>query len=473
MSDLNYKNSKKGMAMLIAVILFLGIISTIVFGIATPILKQVKIGNDIFRSKQSYYLSEGGIEDALIRLINGSTVVSGDVLTINGQTTTITLTTSPSGRIIESLADYQGANRKMRLQVIAGVGVSFNYAVQTGNGGFIFSNNAGVNGNVYANGDIQGSSNTFVTGTAIAANSVSLTTDQVNDSPATPTNNISFRNTNTTQDIAQSFQVSVTSPINRLQVYLRKVGTPSNITVRIVTDSAGAPSTNVIDTATINSSLITTSYGWIDALFTTNVQLTAGTTYWLILDNSATSASSYYVIGGNSSYSNGSARIGQYAGTWNATSPVGLDTYFKVYLGGLTSTISNVIVGTGSVGDARAHNVTGTTVRGSLYCQTGSGNNKACNTSLPDPEPQPFPVSDANIDQWKMEGEAGGIIAGNYTQNGGTIGPKKITGNLTLSGTVTVAGTLWVQGNVIMTNGAIIRLASAYGADSGTIVTSL
>lgn len=457
--------------MLIAILLFIGILSTIVFGIATPILKQVKIGNDIFRSKQSYFLAEAGIEDAMTRLNAGKTVASGDTVTIDGQTATITMTSSPSGRVIESLADYQGANRKMRLQVIAGIGVSFNYAVQTGNGGFIFSNNAGVNGNVYANGNIQGASGAFVTGSAVAANSISLVTDQTNDSPLTPPNNINFRNTDPTQDTAQSFKVSVTSSLNRIQVYLKKVGSPSNITMRLVTDNAGAPSTNVIDTATINSSLITTNYGWIDALSTTNVQLTAGTTYWIILDNSGTSASNYYVIGGNSSYVDGNALIGQYAGTWNATSPAGLDTYFKVYLGGLTSTISDVTVGTGSIGDARAYNVTSSTVSGSLYCKTGSGNNKVCNTSLPDPVPQPFPISDANIQQWKDEGEAGGTITGNHTQIGGSIGPKKITGNLTLSETVTITGTLWVEGNISMTNNAIIKLISTYGADSGTIIT--
>lgn len=466
--------TKRGMAMIISVLFFLMILMTIVLGVAVPIVKQVQIGNEIYRSKQSYYLAEAGIEDALYRLREGINVASGDTLTIEGQITNITLTTTSNGRLIESVANYKNLFRKMKVEVIAGIGASFNYGVQSGNGGFQMSNNAGVYGNVYSNGNITGAPGTFITGSAVAANSIALANDQANDAPSTPPNSITFRNSAATIDLAQSFQVSKTSPINKVSIYIAKQGNPANATVRIVTDNAGLPGTNTIDTGTLNASLVTATSGWVDVTFVTNVELTMGQTYWVVIDNSSSSASAYYIIGANSSYASGQAKIGAYSGTWNNTTPSGLDVYFRIYIGGTTSIIDRVAVGSAGVGDARANRVTNSTIAGSLYCQTGSGNNKACNTSLPDPVPQPFPISDGNIAQWKAEAEAGGVYVGNRTvvNTSATIGPQKITGNLSLENNarVTMNGTIWVQGNLTLQNGSEIRLASGYGTNSGSII---
>lgn len=473
----SYKNNiqtKRGMAMTISVLFFLMIMMTIVLGVVVPIVKQVQIGNEIYRSKQSYFLAEGGIEDALYRLKTGMEVASGDTLTIDGQTTSITLTTTSVGRMLESQADYYGLFRKMEVQVIAGIGAAFNYGVQSGNGGFQMSNNAGVYGNVYSNGDIMGSLGTFITGTAVAANSIALANDQANDTPSTPPDSITFRNSAATVDLAQSFQVSTTSPINKISLFIRKQGTPANATVRIVTDNSGSPGTNTIDTGTLNASAVTTTSGWVDVTFATNVELTLGQTYWFVIDSSSSSGSSYYVIGANSSYSSGQAKIGAYSGTWNNTTPSGLDTYFRVYIGGTTSIIDRVTVGSAGVGDARANTVTNSTIAGTLYCQTGTGNNKACDTSLPDPVSVALPISDGNIAQWKLEAETGGTYSGNRTivNASADLGPQKITGNLTLDNNaqVTLNGTLWVVGNLTMDNGSAIRLNSGYGTNSGTVI---
>jgi hypothetical protein len=468
------KNTQQGMAMLISVFFFLAILVTIVLGIAVPITKQIQIGNELYRSKQSYFLAAAGVEEALYRLQEGMNITSGDTLAISGQSTTMTVTNTTNGRTIESNADYNDAFRKIRAEVIAGIGTSFNYGVQSGNGGFVMSNNSGVYGNVYSNGDIIGASGVFITGSAIAANSFALTNDQANDAPATPPSSITFRNTNSTQDLAQSFQVSSTSPINKVSFNIRKVGSPSNATVRIVTDNAGAPSTNTIDTGTLSASAVTTVSGWVDVGFVTNVQLNQGDTYWVILDNSSVSSSDYYIVSANSTYSNGQARVGQYGGTWNSTSPTGLDSYFRVYLGGTTSIINDVTVGSAGVGDARANTVTNSTIAGTLYCQTGSGNNKSCNTSLPDPVAVPLPISEGNIAQWKYEAETGGIYTGTRTINNSStsMGPLKITGDLMLenSARVTMTGTIWVEGDLTLDNGSEIRLASGYSNNSSTIV---
>ena len=137
-------------------------------------------------------------------------------------------------------------------------------------------------------------------------------------------------------------------------------------------------------------------------------------------------------------------------------------------------TINRIVVGNGTTGDAYAPTVTNSTVRGNLYCQSGSGNNKSCNTSMPDPATQDFPISEEQITEWQDEAALGGMFIGNKSFSGitGTLGPLKIQGNLTLSNNaiLTLNGTLWVTGNVSLSNNASIRLASGYGSAGGMVI---
>lgn len=476
-------NLQSGQAMLISVVFFLFISMTIIMGIASPILKQVRISKDLIHSKESYFLAEGGMEDALYRVKNGKNIPPNDTLVVNGNVTTITLTSTSNGKTIDTVSNINGIVRKMEAVVITGIGTAFNYGVQVGTGGFVLNGGSRINGNVYSNGDIVATNGVVITGSAIAANSAALTPDQVNDTPMIPTNTISFRNIASTQDFAQSFQVVGTSPINKISLYIKKVGSPSDASVRIVTDLSGSPSTNNVFTTqgTLFASLVSVSqFGWVDIVFPENPQLTPGVTYWVVLDNGSQSASNYYIIGANNSYVNGLAKIGKYSGTWINTTPLDLDGYFRIYLGGLTSTIGGstyvggVFIGTGGVGDAWAHTVAGASVSGSLYCQSGTDNNKPCNISRPDPSPQGYPVSDANIADWKREAEVGGITTGNLTvgSSGATLGPNKITGDLVVNGggTLTLSGTVWVQGNITLTGGGKIKLSPLYAANSGIIL---
>lgn len=463
---MKYKNSfQKGQAVMISFLMFLGVSVAIIFAFADPVLNHLQIARSAYDSKESYYAAEALAEDMMFRLNNSMNVSPTESLTIDGHSAEAVFTDAISTKEIVSTGNSNGFERTIKVNITTGEGASFSYGVQTGNGGFIMANNAQVNGNVYSNGDITGGT---ITGTAIAANSSSVITDQVNDTPTPPTNDINFRNVAATQDFAQSFITSTTSAINKIQFYMKKVGAPANATIRIVTNSSGSPSTsNILTTnGTLNSSLVTNNYGWVEVVFPSNPILTAGTTYWFVIDNSTQSASNYYVIGGNTGYGSGNGKVGAYGGTWNDTSPAGLDGYFKLYLGGIPSTISNVVVGE----DAWAHAITGGSVGGVKYCQVGTG----CDTSRADPSPVGFPLSDAQIDAWKAVAEAGGVISGNYSPTGtsSTLGPKKITGNLTFPGNhdLTLTGTVWVTGNIILHNNNSIALASSYGDNSGIII---
>lgn len=476
-SQITKASTERGAVMMIAVIFFIIVASAIALGLSAPVARSYRIANDAVTAKQSYFLAESGTEDAYYRLKSGMELSSSETLVLGGSTTTTTVTDIGSGqKEIASIGDSANRERTVNLKVTVTSGVSFNYGIQAGEGGFNFIDGT-VNGNIYANGPIYGDSSTRINGSAISANSPSLVADQSNGA-GTPANNVTFGNANGTQDVAQSFQVSATTPVNKIQFYIRKTGSPANATVRIVTDASGSPSTTSLATGTLTASSVTTSYGWIDASFSTNPSLVVGTTYWVVID-AATSASNYYVIGASSGgYGNGLGKIGRYSNSWSNTTPSGLDYYFRVYLGGINGLISSTAGQWNPIpitDTAHANTVIHANVTGTLYCQSGTQNNKACNTSQADPAYIALPISDANIDAWKAEAQAGGTLTGNYSVGwaGATLGPKKIVGNLSISGggTLTVSGPIWVTGTVTLDGGGTVELASSYGANDGLIIS--
>ncbi|MDP9249509.1 MAG: hypothetical protein M3M85_03325 [bacterium] len=473
----DFKTKKNGgAAMLISVVFFLFIMLAIISGLVSPTVRVLRNAHNSMQSKQSQLLSETGLEDAYYRLKNALPAASPVLLTLGSATASTTIADSGyNEKIISSLGDVDSRQRKNELVLNPGTGISFSYGVQSGAGGFIMDNNSVVNGSVYSNGNITGSG--AITGTALSANSSALAANQTNGS-GTPAYNLNFGNANGTQDFAQSFQVSTTGVVNKVELYIRKISTPGNLTVRIVSNSGGNPGTTTLASGSLAASLVSTTYpppeGWVSVPVSPNVELTEGTTYWIVIDG-ATNATRYYQIGGNSNgYANGGGKIGQQGGTWNNTSPSGLDGFFKLYLGGLTGLISGITVGTGGVGNAYAHTINNSTIAGTNFCQTGSGNNKACNTTLPDPTQIAMPISDQNILDWKAEAEAGGTHSGNYVLNSasGSLGPKKVTGNFTVNNNanLTVNGTLWVQGNMDISNNVTVRLSPSYGTSEGVIV---
>lgn len=470
---------KKGGAMLIAVVFFLITSSIILTGVSSPIIREVRLAQDLVRSKQSLFAAESGIEDVTFRSLNAISVSPTENIQIDDYSAITTITSFLGGKDILSEGEYLGYVRKVTTSITEGSGVAFNYGIQVGAGGFELYGSSGINGNVYANGSIISDGTNFVTGSAVAANSIALSADQVNDMPSSPPDSIVFRNASASQDLAQSFVLNGTGPVNKVSLYMRKAGNPSNATVRIAPSSGSNPGNSTLASGTLNASQVTGSYGWVDITFSSNPNLTAGTTYWIIIDSGSVNAANYFTIGQNTAYGSGTAKVGQYNGSWNNPPSVG-DAYFKVFIGGLYSVITGdwnqaFRVGTSGVGDAWAHTVSNSNIAGTNYCQSGSGNNKSCNTSKPDPVPTGMPVSDANIEAWKEEAESGGEYNGNYLINGimnVNMGPRRINGNLTISqsGVLNLTGTIHVTGNLTVTGAGKVRLSSAYGSNSGIIV---
>jgi Tfp pilus assembly protein PilX len=464
---------------LLTALVFTAILFTISVGLITYTTQYARFERHAIAEAQALHIAEAGLDKAAYELNqNLSFTGEADVPLGEGTFTTSVETIDSVKRITSTAYIPNSADPYVTRIVRANLAtdsniIAFRYGIQIGNGGFEMSGNGTtVNGNVYSNGSIDAGTGR-ITGSAVASNLAAAVADQSNETPLPPAYDINFGNAASSEDFAKSFTLSQAYSFNSVQLYIKKVGTPSNATVRILYDNAGAPGSAVPGlTGTLIATQVTSSYGWVVVTLPTTPILTSGVTYWLIID-SATNASNYYVLGGNANgYANGAARVGKYGGTWNNTSPSGLDGYFKIYLGGQTSAIIGGTIGSAGTDLAWAHTVQNSSVTGPIYCQTGSGNNKSCDTSRADPDPQPMPLSDGNIQEWKTEAEAGGVINGDYTLPSDiSLGPKKIDGDLTIVGkTLTVTGTLWVTGDIKLSGGATVQLDPSYEERDGVIL---
>lgn len=486
------KTSSQGGYLVVIGLVFLVILIALAGILLRYATGSAKIVRNSTAQTQALSLAESAIDVAIAKL-NENPSYTGETNTALGDgTITISITSVDSQtRTITATGTTNFRGQAVTKTVKANVGInseviSFRYGVQAGAGGFVMTGGATINGSVYSNGNIDATTGVRITGSATAANPPAINADQVNDSPdpitSCSTNTCrTFGNANGTQDFAQSFRLSAAVPMNNIQLYLKKNGNPSNLTVRIVNDDGGKPSNSQLMSGTIASSTVTSSFGWVTVSMPATPVLSPSETYWMVIDAN-TNASNNYTIGTNTdSYGSGSVQTGRYGNSWTAASPASLDGYFKIFLGGGSSMIggnsynTGVFVGTTGSDEAWADYVKGATVSGPLYCEDSDYTNKACNTSRSSPTPQNMPISDGNIADWKSHAEAGGTHSGDYNVGwaGATLGPLKITGDLTVGGggTLTVNGTLWVEGDINLAGGGTVRLGSVYGANSGIIVT--
>jgi len=154
-------NTKGGAAMLIAVIFFLFTSMTIVLGMVNPVIKQAAVSKNLSVSKESYYLANGATEDIYYRLKSGKQVADSETISLNNASATMLVSNTPTGKQIISTATKNSNVRKILSDVILGSGASFNYGIQSGQGGVNMSNSSNVQGNVYSSGPVTGSGNTI------------------------------------------------------------------------------------------------------------------------------------------------------------------------------------------------------------------------------------------------------------------------------------------------------------------------
>ncbi|PCI29210.1 hypothetical protein COB55_02595 [Candidatus Wolfebacteria bacterium] len=171
-------NMQSGAALITAVIFFVALTSIVATGISGPVVRDIRIIESAENSRKSFSVSESAIEDVAYRLKTGKTVSDVEVLTIASTTATTTIATDPiSGeKQLVSVGDSNRAVRTTSIALITGSGTSFNYGVQTGEGGLELQNSATILGNVHSSGPIVGTGNTMV-GTLISAGPEGLVED--------------------------------------------------------------------------------------------------------------------------------------------------------------------------------------------------------------------------------------------------------------------------------------------------------
>lgn len=466
-----------GYALITALIFFLTASTAIIAGISDAVFRETRIVRNEYVSKQSYFIAEAGAEDISYRMKENKLYDLVETYSIGDGVTTVTTGYNDEFQTeVKSVADIGGTKRVVELTLDYGSSISFPYALQVGLGGIDLSGGASIVGDVYTTGSVRGCSSCEITGNVVAAGKSTSVLNQDNSTPIPSTYSITFGNANGTQDFGQSFVVSESGlSLTDLEIYIKKIGSPANATVRIVNDNSGKPTGSTLASGTLSSSLVGTSYGWYDVVLTANPVLTSGTTYWILIDGS-TDSSDYYQVGANTAYGNGLAKVGRNS-SWNSIPDPGgsgasLDGYFKVSLG----TNEEGITGESQwnkipVTSAYSYKATYVDADDDLYCQIGLDNNKACDTSRGDPSVETSPIADSAIVNWKEQVESNdNVYEGNYTPgNNSYLYGLKVEGDLIIDNgrTVNVGGIIWVTGSIIVQGGSNLKSS---GYDEGVVV---
>ncbi len=479
----------------IFVVLFLLVVSLGVgFSLAFVALREVAVAERVVASKSVYALSEAGVEDLVFRVKTSKQYDAVEAVLLGSASADVTVTSAGNEVEVVSVGRLKGNVRATKsVLVINATNVQFFYGVQVGEGGLTMGQSStiqgasGTPGNIYSNGPVTGDNAATITGDVTVAGG--LTEDAQARSTVCNTDQI-FGQSNPVVDLAQSFQPSETKPLGRVRLYLKKFGTPGDRTIRIAADAGGSPATTSLANGTLQSALVGANYAWIDVSFASPPTLTAGNTYWIVFD-AATNASKYWswCSDSNQGFGNG---VGKYSPDWDDdpwTQIIG-DLAFKTYFGSGVNALDSVVV----LGDARANTITASKVCGDAYYQTIDAgslsfvNSPAANTcpepltpgtalsAQPDPPLGNLPISQANLDQWKLDSDPDSSPhIGNLTVSSDTsFGPEKITGNLVMTSnnkTLTVTGTIYVQGYIDIANGSRIRCAASYGTASCIVMT--
>lgn len=461
---------------LLTSLVFTAILAMISAGLISYTTGYARSEKKVVADAQALALAEAGIEKAISQL-NVSAGYSGETNTaLGGGTFTVSVASIDSNnkRITSTgyIPNSTSPKAVRAVKVTANIDtslVAFRYGVHSGQGGVNMNNGSQINGSLFSNGNVTGSGT--VTGDATVASNASPILEQewTTQDGTTSVGDISSRS-----DIAESFTSATSTALNKISLYLRKVGSPSDIAIKIVSDNAGSPSKTVLASGTLLASQVTGTLNFIEALLSPSVTLAVGTKYWIIAD-AGVNATNYFAWGADTAqgYSGGT---GKSSSNWNAASPIwtalNQDLDFRTWTGGLSRSLSGITV----QGNAWAHDLTSCTVGGNAKYQTITSCSVSGSSTFttPDADQAPFPISDAQIYEWEDLATNGGTLAGPYTVANGatqTLGPKKINGDLIVStnATLKISGPLWVKGDVSFANNASFIVDASTG-NSGAIL---
>lgn len=431
---------------------------------------------------QAINLAEAGIDKAIATLntsagtYNGetkTTLPDGDFSVVVRDKNTTTKTIEVTGYVPSK--SNPKVQKTIKIDVSKGIGASFNYALQTGDGGLDMGFNSRINGSVYANGDINMGFNSRITGDVYVAGGTQATPDQ--EVTCSSCQDYIFGKSVSSQsrlDVAQSFRPSQTATLNKVSIKLKKVGSPANLTVRIMGNTGSRPNMSDIKAdATLYSSQVTNQYGDIEVSFVDPPTLNAGTTYWIMLDSSSNNSNYWTWALSSNTYSQGQP---MWTSNWQSSSASWIaivgDLNFKTFMGGSPTGVYGNF-NSRVTGNVHANTIRDLTITGNAYYQAASDITAANQyPGSPDPGVQTMPLSDANIQSWKDLALEEGEHFGDITNCPSTLTAGKYNGSITLPNncTVTVSSPIWITGDLILSYNSKIKLNSSYGTQSGVII---
>lgn len=124
---------------------------------SSPVVREYVSVRDFEKSKGAYYLSEAGSEDAMYRIMNLDAIDPQEVVILDGNTATTTITTiSAIKKTISSIGDILFNTRRVKSTLSVVSGASFNYGIQAGAGGVYMKSTSSITGNLYSAGPVCG-----------------------------------------------------------------------------------------------------------------------------------------------------------------------------------------------------------------------------------------------------------------------------------------------------------------------------
>ncbi len=440
-------------------------------------------------SEKAVALAEAGVDKAIESLnrTGGSYLGESEILLGDGAYSIKVTSTDAATKLIESTGYIPSkssprAKKIIKVTTSRGVGIAFNYGIQVGEGGLELGNSNVVTGSVYSNGNIVAGGSNTITGDVWVAGGPQPTADQETDCEGSNCQDFFFGkdiNGEARVAVAQSFKPGSSGILNKVSIKIKKIGTPADVTVRIMQDSDGKPNKNaVLTTGTLYSSLVTTSYGWIDVTFNSSPALTAETIYWLMID-STIDPSNYWSWQSDlaQSYTRGLPKWSPNWSVGNATwNTINGDLSFKSFLGGAPTSIragsNRLTVG----GEAHANTIENLNITGDAYYQTII-TSTVSGTSHPgsaDSPPKVFPISGANITDWKdqADGPDNSSTTGPISSCVTSLGPVKVIGDVVFNSgcNITIKSPIWITGSLTLNSNNILTLDSSYGQTSGVII---
>ncbi len=485
----SFSTNEKGQIIII-VFVTLGVVLFTVLSVVTGASVYFQNSNYTVNVEKALALAEAGVDKALNSLNKtGGAYIGESETSLGDGSYSVSITSKDTATKIIEATGYVSSKsnpkvkRTIKVSSSRGVGAAFIYGVQVGEGGLELGNSNIITGSIYSNGPITAGNSNIITGDVWVAGGPQSSADQSSD--CTDANCVDFTFGKTVSNearlaVAQSFQTTSSGVLNKISFKIKKTGTPPDITVRILQDSGGRPDKNaVLTSGTLYASLVTSIYGWIDVTFNTSPAITKNTTYWLMLDTISDS-NNYWSWQGDlaQSYNRGlpkwSANWSVGNPTWNLTIPAE-DLSFKLYLGGAPTSVRAASNKMNVGGEVHANTLENLIITKSAYYQTliTSTVKGKSHPGSADPPPKVFPLSDANVLDWKNQVDKPELTTtGDITSCPSTLGPGKIVGNVTLDSgcKVTVKSPIWITGNLSMNSNNILTLDSSYGQTSGVIV---